>query len=461
MTKLSLMLILLLMVSIETFAQKDEKITILGDSLVGKYIDGQNIREILGNVVMTQGNVRITCKKAIQYLARNEAELIGDVVAVQDSITIYTERGFYFGNEKYTFSETPVKLNDGHITLTADKGYYYFDDDRAEFFNNVKLKDSVNTLLADQLIYYNNLDKAVSIGNVKIFDDKSEITADSLVHFRNKDLSYGYSNIKIQYPENNVIITGGYLKDDGVNKYTFISQNPALTQIDTSDNGQLDTLIVISKVMEAYQDSTKKLVASDSVKVIRSSFYSINNYSIMFRAKDEILTYKLETDVTQPIVWYENSQLTGDTVKVKFKDKKIKWIDVLGNSFVLSKEENYENRFNQISGERTIMYFDENKLQKTEVIGNVLSYYYVFEEDEPNGVLKSSSERAKLLFKDNTVSDVKLYGSIKSEFHPENLIKGKEREFTLPSFVLYTNKPDKKNILDVIPNFGYKKNGSN
>jgi hypothetical protein len=81
------------------------------------------------------------------------------------------------------------------------------------------------------------------------------------------------------------------------------------------------------------------------------------------------------------------------------------------------------------------------------VRGNVLSIYYLYEDEEPNGLLKSSSEEAKILFKNNGVENVRLYGNPISEYHPENLVEGKEKDFTLPTFVLVKNKPTKEELL--------------
>ena len=79
-------------------AQEKTPIQVVGDSLVGRTINGESIREVHGHVVMTQGAVRITCENAVQYIARNQAELIGKVVVTQDSIVIKTDRGFYYGD---------------------------------------------------------------------------------------------------------------------------------------------------------------------------------------------------------------------------------------------------------------------------------------------------------------------------------------------------------------------------
>ncbi len=105
------------------FAQeRNEMITVIGDSLIGKMIEGESIREVIGNVTLTQGKVVVTCNRAIQYLSRNEAELIGNVVLKQDSLTIKTEQGFYFGNSKTTKSVSGIVLDDQKVRLSADSG---------------------------------------------------------------------------------------------------------------------------------------------------------------------------------------------------------------------------------------------------------------------------------------------------------------------------------------------------
>ena len=128
---------------------------------------------------LSQGNVFVTCNKAIQYLARNEAELIGNVIAVQDSLTLKTEIGYYFGNLRKTKSTSGIILDDTEVVLSADSGEYYFDEARAFFQTNVKLVDSTTTLIANELTYFKQLDKSIAIGNVNINDRDNIILADT------------------------------------------------------------------------------------------------------------------------------------------------------------------------------------------------------------------------------------------------------------------------------------------
>lgn len=442
------MILISLLISIPAFAQKERQmITVNGDSLFGKMINGEMVREVHGNVVMTQGNVRITCLKAIQYLARNEAELIGKVVVKQDSVIINTDIGYYYGDTKVAHSKSGISLFDGHVNLSSKNGYYYFDEKRAFFYDNVKLYDQLTNLQSDRLTYYNDEDKAVAAGNVEVRDSSSILFADSLTHFRDTKISFAYNNILIYDPKNRLAIFADRLEDYNNQNYTKIYDNPFLVKVDTTDNGKLDTLVISSKLMESYDDSTKRVVATDSVLIARKDFASINDITILYRNSDYLYTYKPENATSQPVMWNENTQLIGDSINVYLQNNKLKQLLINSNASIISSNEKYEFKYDQISGRNIEMMFGENGLERTEVTGSVLSIYYLFEDDEPNGLLKSSSDRTIIFFEENAVTEVKFYGNPASEYHPENLIEGKEKEFTIPSFIIIKNRPTKESII--------------
>jgi len=429
-------------------AQEDEKlIHLIGDSLYGKMINGESVREVHGHVIINQGAVRITCDKAVQYLSRNEVELIGNVVVTQDSIIIKTERGFYYGNTKISFSQNGVNLTDGHIRLNALNGYYYFDEKRSYFYDMVKLYDGVSYLFSDRLTYYNNENKSVAVGRVKVNDTTSTIFADSLIHFRDTKISLGFNNVRIYNTENKLAIFGDVLEDYGKKNYSKVYGNPLVVRIDSTDKGKLDTLVISARLMESFNDSSKKLVATDSVKIVRGSFASLNSKAFFYQKRDQIQTFRGESDDVQPIIWNDSTQLAGDSVYIYMKKNHMDYMNIVANASIITEVRNSISRFDQISGKKIQLFFGRDGLDRTKADGNVLSIYYMFEENEPNGLLKSSSERAVMFFKDKTVSNVRLYGKPLCDYHPENMIKGKEKDYTIPTFKIYSNKPSKKKLL--------------
>ncbi len=440
---------------------KNEMIVVTGDSLIGKFIDGESIREVYGNVVLTQGDVRITCNKAIQFLGRNDAELIGNVIATQDTLTIKTEKGYYYGNLRMSRSTSGVTLDDKKVILTADSGQYFFDEDRAFFQSNVTLFDTTTTLYADQLTYFKQRDHSIAIGNVKIVDAENVIEADSLEHFRKTEITYANSNVKITNNKNNTSIYGGHLEDYRQQKYTIVKIDPVLMQIDSTislneDSLEVitvDTLLINSLTMESFRDTADIFIATDSVKIIRGEFASDNDKTIYLRSQEKIITSKLGPDARQPVLWYENSQLTGDSIVIHLEDNNITMLEVEGNAFLLSQNENFKTRFDQSTGSRVLIYFVDNKINRTEFYGTVYSIYNLFEEDEPNGLTKSNSQSAVVYFEDNQVSEVRLYGQPASEYYPEPQVMGNEKSFLLPRFNFIETRPVKEQLLISILSF--------
>lgn len=455
MTKVSFLVIYFFLSCVSLYSQsEDEKITVIGDSLVGKVVNGESVREVVGNVRLSQGNVNVTCNMAIQYLARNEAELIGNVIAKQDSLTLQTEKGYYFGNLKKTKSTSGIILDDSKIVLSADSGQYFFDDAKAFFQTNVKLVDSVTTLIADELTYYKNQDKSVAVGNVNINDRSNIIYADTLTHLRNTKFSIADGNVSITNIRDNLTIFGNHLEDDGELKYTLIDKNPVLMQVDTSitrDDSlrvivSIDTLLIKSKVMESFRSGTNVFKATDSVKILRGGFASVNDLTTYYRDDEKIITAKIDENSSRPVLWYENSQLMGDSITIFLEAGEIKSLTVNYNSFMLSQNKIFLQRFDQTSADSVHLYFLSNRLERAEFAGKVQSIYFLLDDDVPNGLVKSTAHKAVIVFKENQIDQVRLYGSPTSEYYPEVKVEGLERTFTLPKFVLKENRPLKKDF---------------
>ncbi len=442
----------------------DNTIRVVGDSLVGRNINGKIIREVYNHVVITQGDVVITCDKAIQYISDNNVELIGNVIIKQDSITIETSRGFYFGDDKKTSTDEPLKLYDGEMTLSANMGKYSFDNHNAFFKNNVRLTDSSTTLTSDSLSYFKDSKRMIAMGNVKIVDSTNTIYSDSLNYFKTNKNTIADLNVKLISKTDNTIVFGGHLENYPSRNYTIVSNNPLLMQIDTTvqkANGnkfgqtKIDTLLISGKYLEAYRDSLDMYKVRDSVKILRGDFASVN-YKTLYYRKDKTLIITLNKKTNeQPVMWYENTQITGDSINIKIKDNKIDLMFVNKNVFVISQNEDYKNRFDQTSGDSLYSYFEDGKLIKTNIYGDVLSIYYQYDNGKKNGLSKSSSKLTTIYFDNNMAQEIRLYGTPNTEFYPERLVEGKEDDFALPKYVPFKKRPIKS---DLLKKTNFKKN---
>jgi len=453
-----LLALILILFSHTLFAQQNPLITVIGDSLVGKMVSGESTREVYGNVVLTQGDVVITCDKAIQFISRNDAELIGNVIVKKDTLTIKTPRGFYYGNLAKTRSNAGVYLDDKKVILTADSGDYFFNEDRAFFESKVKLYDTTTTLTANELTYFQQQNRAVAIGDVVIFDGENQIIADTLEHFRNSKITFANSNVRLTNLKNNSEIYGEHLEDYRERGYSIIDVTPLFIQVDTSyiesedslKEMQLDTLFIKSRIMEAYRDSSQRFYAIDSVSILKSEFASKNDLTIFYRQDNKIITAKASETAKQPILWQENSQLTGDSITIYLDDNNIKQLDVDGTSFMLSQNEYNLERYDQTSSSQIKIFFTDGKITRADFYGNVYSIYFMYDGETANGLTKSNSAETTVLFEDNEVTEVKLYKNPASEYYPEQQVTGNEKSYLLPRFVVLQNKPTKEEMYKLL-----------
>ncbi len=453
---------------INSFSQ--DKITINhADSLIGKTIDGQQVREAIGNVSLTHNNVKITCNHVIQYFNDNKADLSGNVKMVQDTMTITAPTGIYYGNESKAVCPNGAVLTDPKNNLKANYGIYYFTQDLAEFKGNVRLTDNrTYTLTSDELKYYRQANKSYADGNVKVVKDSAVIYSDHMIYEKligvttatdnvkiesdstiitsNKLTNYEFDkksiaqeNVKINFLNKNAVVYGNYAENYEKISYSFITGNARLIQIETK-NGKEDTVFINSDTMKSYRTKPEHYIANDSVRIIRTDFYSYSQAAYYY--KDASGSGGVITLSKDPVVWKDELQVTGDSIYANFKEE-LEDIYIIKSAFALQPNDIHPERYDQISGVFMYMKFLDNQINYIRVDTNAASIYFVYDNKEPNGANKSNGEIIILNFKDKVVSKVKITGTPKGTYYPENLIN--TAELRLLGFRLRTNKPKREN----------------
>lgn len=416
MTKL--LIIVLLAVLPLTAQQSDQIVLQNADVFAGKRMEnGEDVRELTGNVRFKQGNTTVWCDKAVQFLNRNEIELAGNVKIIRDTVTLTAKKGRYYGTSRKADGEGNVKLKTPHVTLYADFGTYYLDEEKAFFQRNVRVVDSSTIIYSEQLTYY-----------------EKERRSEALL------------NVRIVNPEDNVRMYGNHLIHSDSTRYSRMTEQPRLLQIDTTDSGEIDTLAVKSLVMESFDDSTKRMIVKDSVVIVRGELAARSGLLNFYRRDETIELYE------KPVVWYRENQVTGDTIFLSLEQNRLKTVWVKTRAFVLSQSDSlYPNRYNQLTGRMIRMSFRENKLQQTFVERNAISLYFLFGDSSGNGVNKTSGDAITMQFDDGKPNTIQVTKGIEGNYFPENLLKRDEMQFNLDGFLLRSDRPVFRNIFPTKP----------
>ncbi len=446
-----------------------DKITLNhADSLIGKTINGEQVREAIGNVSLSQNDVKIYCSRVIQFIDKNKAELYGNVKVYKDTMTILAPSGIYYGDESKVICPDGATLNDSKTTLKANYGIYYFITDMASFRGNVKIYDSKSyTITSNELDYFRSVSKsyaredvkivtdsaviysdrliyekligiATANGNVKIESDSTIITSDNLVYYENERKSIADDNVKIVSLNDNVTVYGDHGENYERSDYSLVQGNARLVQIDIKEN-KTDTLFINSNKMEAFRSKPGYYIAKDSVKVIRSDFLSSSQAAYYFADASGI--GGVVSLSINPVVWKEELQVTGDSIYAYFK-KDIEEIYINKSAFAIQPATEYPDRYDQISGVFMYMKFKNNELDYIQVDTNAASVYFAYENNAPSGANRVKGEVIILYFKDKLVNKVKVIGKPKGTFYPENLIVPAEMRLT--GFRLRNDKPERK-----------------
>ncbi len=393
----------------EVLGQTEKRITIeYADSLIGKVIEGEEVQELIGNVRFFQDRVIVTCDHAVQFKQSGNIQLQGNVVIVDDSVTMKFPRGMYYRVEQRAVAYDSVHLDDGRVVLTARYGEYNVGLKRAFFRNHVVAKDR-----------------------------DSRLTSDSLTYYRIEQRTVAFSNVEIQSYPDNLTIRGGQFLSLKKEQYSRMTVHPVVVKFDTSATGDVDTLIVRSKQMESFRgDTVKRLVATDSVEIIRKELSAVAGVAYFYTSGDSIILRR------SPVVWHERTQVAGDSINVYLKKKKLNLVQVMSNTTAISQSDSLRpDKFDQITGENLKMIFGENGIERVDVNDQAISVYHLYEDSTANGLNKTSGDRIVMYWEDKKLSSIRVYGGVEGQYFPENLTLGKESEFALGGFFWRTDRP--------------------
>jgi lipopolysaccharide export system protein LptA len=381
----------------------------------GEFIDStvsppllEEFRAATGNVLFRESTTTVECDTAVQFLTTRKIRVVGNVKIVRDTVTITGYEGFYFPDARRSELKKDVTLSDTKVLLKSDSGIYLGNQRCAIFSGSVSLKDSA-----------------------------SMVFCDSLVYFRDNARSQAFRNVRLINFADNAIITGGYAEHFNNSGYSFIIQQPLLTKIDSTQNGKVDTLLIRAVRMDSYrgqQDSVPRIEMQDSVRIRWGTDLYAKAKNATYRLKDQkILLYG------QPIVWFERSQLTGDSMVVQLKERekklRIEKVYIYRNAFLVSKDSLDKTglKFNQVSGIDMVITFDDSaRIQQADVYKQARSLYYTYDGTKPRGANASSGDEINIYFRNNRVRRIRVRGDVEGEQYPERLLFRKDSN--LPGF---------------------------
>ncbi len=182
-----------------------------------------------------------------------------------------------------------------------------------------------------------------------------------------------------------------------------------------------------------------KLNLSDTARIrVMSAHHNAKIFKSDLQAKSDSMFYSYADSTMRcfvnPMFWTQGSQISGDTIYLQLKNKKLDNMNVFPTAFTVNIEGTDSTNFNQVAGKRMRGFFVENKFQRLFVDGNAETIYY--NRDSLKNVtelLRTISSRIRVNFKDNSATDVMWYTKVDERGIP--IKKAKEDEKILKGFI--------------------------
>ncbi|KWW26880.1 MAG: hypothetical protein AUK63_2493, partial [bacterium P3] len=263
--------------------------------------------------------------------------------------------------------------------------------------------------------------------------------SDSIFYDRNLGLAQAYSQVDMIDTSYKVVMRGDYVEMWENRGFSYATDSAYAISYDGGDSLYIhgDTLFMY---FDKQKEEAKKLIARRNVRFFKSDM----------QGKCDTLTYLMADSTIRmrvaPILWAENSQMSGTDIDIKLKDHNVDWVLQKGNAFIISQDS--IEGFNQIKGRDIISRFKSGSIHRVNVDGDKAETIYWIRDDEGGtiGIDVSKSTTMVIEMKDNSVDKIKGFKDITETMYPEDDLKENDRY--LPGFK-WNDEARPKNKADI------------
>ncbi|GAA4320411.1 hypothetical protein GCM10023149_19670 [Mucilaginibacter gynuensis] len=190
-------------------------------------------------------------------------------------------------------------------------------------------------------------------------------------------------------------------------------------------NEQMKTDPVYAKTLVTLSDTARvrTIMAYHDAKIFKTDLQAKAD-SIFFSYSDSTIRCYIN-----PMLWTQGSQLSGDTIDLQMKNKKLDNMDIYYNSFAVNVEKDDSVHFNQVGGKKMRGFFKSGKLDVLFVDGNSETIYYNRDSTTKRikGIERSLSTRLRLKMKNGGVSVLAFLNKPETRYAPPHLFKEDDR----------------------------------
>ncbi len=402
-----------------------------------RYLTDRRVAYLDGNVRLTDGKGTLTTP-TLEYDVNTKVGIYRNGGRVVNGKTVLTsEEGFYYADLKDVYFKKNVRLKDPKYDLESDSLLYNTGTEIVRFIAETLVKDSTNRTIRTREGYYDKRsgkaefgqnpiisDKDIQATGQKIISDdstgitqifgkgiiidtagKRTVIADTIYYNKNNEsfLAFAKPLMIIQQEEDSIFITADTLFSAKLSDLT--ARRDSIIKKDTLRGIKIIDTKTTKDSTDRYFEAFRHVrIFSDSLQAVCDSmFYSFKDS--VFRLFDN------------PVVWSNESQITGDTIYLFTKNKKADRMQVFKNSFIASLVK--PEFFNQVKSIRMDAYFIDGNIDSVRARGAAECIYYIQDEDSAfTGINQSTADLIDVYFREKELHRVVFRTAVKGTIWP-------------------------------------------
>ncbi len=404
--------ILILMLSLPYQIEAQSRVNILqADRAEGGIFEGQNIRKILGSVILQTDKMLMETDSVYQFVDRNLLMAFNAQIETENEM-IWADTLFYNSVTEFSRLRGRVIIQSEQNTVFADSMDVDQQQELVIFNVPVRFEDEQGTLIAESGLYYQAVDSAIFRGNVQLADTTQYLEADSLFMNRSAELYELFGRVYADDYEDNVSFAGEYLYADSLG-YRLLQYSAWFMEV---NEAQTDTTHLFAEKIEFFEtDTTSTMDAYQDVRIWSTKFSAIAD-TVLYR--DDIEQFILRSN---PILWQKNMQLTGPYIEARLADGEIEFLRSFTKP-VIVQQDSLTERMHQMTGDTLHAWFDSGEIYQISVFNNTeIIFHQKDENDEPDGLVELISlGPATMDFLDGELDFFKAEQNIDGSYLPED-----------------------------------------
>ena len=395
------------------------------DSLV--YSGSTKVARLWGHVNVRDAEYKLT-SDSLEYNAKTGRAIYRNYGKIENSTNkevITSKLGYFYPSTGTCFFSGKVKYKKQRLTMTTDTLQFIYEKQTTYFHGPTTIKNDSIEIQCEKGQYRVDIQEGLLRKNVFIKQKDRTIYCDTAFYKETNQLFKGNGHVRIYENNQHLILLGDYFHTQN-----NVSQSTLAGHALVIETRQKDSLFLHADTIRMQKDSLdeRNIYGSKGVKI-----YTNKAQAICDSAHYSSIIGRIDL-FQHPILWSQNSELKGDSIRVFLADSVLEKAQILGNASSIMKVDT-GSCYNQLSGKRIDAWFNESVLTKAKVSGQAWTIFYPIEEQKIDTVLTRKRKGLNRLFASELivyldsgeVTRITFFDKPDGVFFPMEQIEDKER----------------------------------